>query len=156
RWARHGRRVTRRPWLTIGAVVAVFCIGALGLTQYSSEATVLGAFRHATEGTKGWDTLKAAFPQGALGPAAVVVDRTDGPITDADVAKAQAALKGVPNIGTIVPGQTKSTDGKAVLFNVAFPDDPYSNQALDRTQQMRDALGTLGPQLRGYVGGLSA
>jgi RND superfamily putative drug exporter len=156
RWARLGRRVTRRPWFTIGAIVIVFLVGALGLTQYSSEATVLGAFRNATEGTQGFDTLKAAFPQGALGPANVIVARQDGPITDADVTAAQDALKKVPDIGTLTAVSAKSKDGKAAVFQVAFPDDPYSNEALDRTQEMRDALAGLGPQLRGYVGGVSA
>jgi RND superfamily putative drug exporter len=156
RWARLGRRVTRRPWFTIGAIVTVFLVGAIGLTQYSSEASVLGAFRNSTEGTDGFDTLKAAFPPGALGPASVIVDRPDGPITDADVAKAQDALKQVPKVGTITDVTAKSTDGKAVTFSVAFPDDPYSNPALDRTQEMRDALAGLEPELKSYVGGVSA
>jgi putative drug exporter of the RND superfamily len=156
RWARLGRRVTRRPWFTIGAITTVFLVGAIGVTQYSSEATVLGAFRNTTEGTDGYDTLKASFPEGALGPATVIVDRQDGPIQDADVAAAQDALKKVPDIGTITAPTGKSTDGKAVAFQVAFPDDPYSNSALDRTQEMRDAMAGLGPELKGYVGGLSA
>jgi RND superfamily putative drug exporter len=156
RWARHGRRVTRRPWFTIGAITIIFLVGAIGVTQYSSEATVLGAFRNSTEGTEGYDTLKAAFPPGALGPATVVVDRQDGTITDADVTAAQDALKKVPQIGTITDPTGRSEDGKAVAFNVAFPDDPYSNAALDRTQEMRDALAGLGPELKGYVGGVSA
>jgi putative drug exporter of the RND superfamily len=156
RWARLGRRVTRRPVFTIGAVVAVFVVGALGLTQYNEEATVLGAFRESTEGTRGYDTLKASFPEGALGPATVIVDRQDGPIQESDVAAAQQALREVPDIGTITEPTGRSDDGQAVAFNVAFPDDPYGNAALDRTDEMREALAGLGPELRGYVGGLSA
>ena len=156
RWARLGRRVTRRPAVTIVAVTGVFVIGAIGVSQWKQEATVLGAFRNATEGTRGFDLLKSAFPAGALGPATVVVDRADGPIQDADFAAAKTALEKVPDIGTITAPTGKSTDGKALQFNVAFPDDPYSNAALDRTDEMRDALATLGPELRGYVGGVSA
>ena len=156
RWARLGRRVTRRPVFTIGAVVAVFLVGSLGLTQYEQQASVLGAFRNATEGTDGYDTLKASFPEGALGPATVIVDRPDGPIQDADVAAAQDALREVPDIGTITEPTGQSEDGQAVSFNVAFPDDPYSNAALDRTDEMRDALAPLAPELESYVGGLSA
>jgi RND superfamily putative drug exporter len=156
RWARLGRTVTRRPVFTIAAVVAAFAIGAIGLTQYEEQASVAGAFRNATEGTDGYDTLKASFPEGALGPATVVVDRRDGPIQDADIAAAQDALRDVPDIGTITEPFAQSEDGQAAAFNVAFPDDPYSNEALDRTDEMRDALAPLGPELRGYVGGLSA
>jgi RND superfamily putative drug exporter len=156
RWARLGRRVTRRPVFTIAAVVAVFAIGAIGLTQYEEQASVVGAFRNATEGTDGYDTLKASFPEGALGPSTVIVDRRDGPIQDADIAAAQDALGDVPDIGTITEPFARSEDGKAAAFNVAFPDDPYSNEALDRTDEMRDALASLGPELQGYVGGLSA
>jgi putative drug exporter of the RND superfamily len=156
RWARHGRRVTRRPWLTIGSIVIVFLIGAIGVTQYSSEATVLGAFRNSTEGTDGYDTLKKAFPAGALGPATVIVDRQNGPITDADIAAARDAIQSVPGVQTVTPSTAKSEDGKAAQFQAVFSDDPYSNAALDRTQQMRDALDKLGGGLTGYVGGVSA
>jgi RND superfamily putative drug exporter len=156
RWARLGRRVTRRPVFTIAAVLAVFVVGSLGLTQYEGEATVVGAFRNATEGTDGYDTLKASFPEGALGPATVIVDRQDGPIQEADIAAAQDALREVPDIGTITEPFGQSEDGQAAAFNVAFPDDPYSNEALDRTDEMRAALAGLGPEVRGYVGGLSA
>jgi RND superfamily putative drug exporter len=156
RWARLGRRVTRRPVFTIAAVAAVFLVGALGIAQYEEEASVLGAFRESTEGTRGYDTLKAGFPEGALGPATVIVDRPDGPIQEADVAAAQEALQQVPDIGTITEPTGQSEDGQAVAFNVAFPDDPYSNAALDRTDEMRDALAALEPELEAYVGGLSA
>jgi putative drug exporter of the RND superfamily len=156
RWARLGRKVTRRPVFTIGAVVAVFLVGSLGLTQWDEEATMLGAFRESTEGTRGYDTLRAEFPEGALGPATVIVDRRDGPIQEADIAAAQQALREVPDIGTLTEPTGRSEDGQAVAFNVAFPDDPYSNAALDRTDEMRRALAGLGPELQGYVGGVSA
>jgi putative drug exporter of the RND superfamily len=156
RWARLGRRVTRRPWFTIGAICTVFVIGALGLTQYSSEATVLGAFRDSTEGTRGYDTLKAAFPPGALGPATVVVDRRDGAITDSDIEAARSAIEKVPGVQAVTPATAQSEDGQAASFQAVFSDDPYTNQALDRTEEMRDALRGLDPQLTGYVGGVSA
>ena len=156
RWARLGRRVTRRPWFTIGAICTCFVIGALGVTQYSSEATVLGAFRDSTEGTRGFDTLKAAFPPGALGPATVIVDRQGGAITDADVEAARSAIEKVPGVQTVTPVTAQSEDGNAAAFQAVFDDDPYTNEALDRTQEMRDALSGLDPQLTGYVGGVSA
>jgi RND superfamily putative drug exporter len=157
RWARLGRAVTRRPVFTIVAVSGLFLVGAIGLTQYEEQATVAGAFRTETEGTRGFDTLAAAFPAGALGPSTVVVDRRDGPIQDADYAAARAALEEVPQIAAITEPTGRSEDGRALAFNVAFADDPYSNEALDRTEVMRDALGALeGQGLTGYVGGLSA
>ena len=156
RWRRLGELVMRRPWATIAAVVAVAGIGALGLTQYQGEGDVIGAFRTATEGTRGYETLNAAFPEGALAPATVIVERTDGSIGEGDVAAAQQALRSVPDIGTITEPTGQSTDGRAVAFNVLFPDDPYGNPALERTEEMREALAGLGPDLTTYVGGPSA
>ena len=78
RWYRLGLRVTRKPVFTIGAITALFLIGALGLTQYKSNATVLGTFRNSTEGTDGFDTLEANFPKGTLGPTNVVVENAAG------------------------------------------------------------------------------
>ena len=158
RWARLGRAVTRRPVFTIVAVSAVFLVGAIGLTQYEEQATVAGAFRTETEGTRGFERLQAAFPDGALGPSTVIVERGDGPIQDGDVTAAQQALQDIPKIAAMTPEiQPRSTDGQAARFQVAFEDDPYSNEALDRTDVMRDALATLeGDGLTGHVGGLSA
>ena len=158
RWARLGRAVTRRPVFTIVAVSAVFLVGALGLTQYEEQATVAGAFRTETEGTRGFERLQAAFPDGALGPSTVIVERGDGPIQDGDVTAAQQALQDIPKIAAMTPEiQPRSTDGQAARFQVAFEDDPYSNEALDRTDVMRDALASLeGEGLTGHVGGLSA
>ena len=158
RWARVGRAVTRRPVFTIVAVCALFAVGAIGLTQYEAQATVAGAFRTETEGTRGFEQLEAAFPAGALGPSTVIVERRDGAIQDGDVTAAQEALQGVPKIAAVTPEiQPRSTDGRAARFQVVFEDDPYSNEALDRTVVMRDALTSLeGQGLTGYVGGLSA
>jgi RND superfamily putative drug exporter len=158
RWARLGRAVTRRPVFTIVSVCALFVIGAIGLTQYEEQATVAGAFRTETEGTRGFERLEAAFPAGALGPSTVIVERRDGPIQDGDVTAAQQALEGVPKIAAVTPEiQPRSTDGQAARFQVAFEDDPYSNEALDRTADMREALRSLeGQGLTGHVGGLSA
>jgi putative drug exporter of the RND superfamily len=158
RWARLGRAVTRRPVFTIVAVVVLFAVGAIGLTQYEAQATVAGAFRTETEGTRGFERLEAAFPAGALGPSTVIVDRRDGPIQDGDVAAAQQALEDVPKIAAMTPEiEPRSTDGQAARFQVVFEDDPYSNEALDRTDAMRDALASLeGEGLTAHVGGLSA
>jgi RND superfamily putative drug exporter len=157
RWARLGSVVTRRPVFTIAIVSGAFLIGALGLTQYEEEADLVGAFRKSTEGTEGYDTLKAAFPPGALGPATVIIDRHDGPIQDSDYAAARAALEEIPDIGFITEPRGRSEDGRALSFAVVFLDDPYSNTALDRTDEMRDALAELESEgLSAYVGGESA
>ena len=156
RWYRLGLRVTRKPVFTIGAITALFLIGALGLTQYKSNATVLGTFLNSTEGTDGFKTLEANFPKGTLGPTNVVVENTAGPIQDSDVAAVQAALRKVPDVGVMTPPTAKSTDDQAAIFSVLFPDDPYGNEALDRTDTMRAALTSLPPGVKAYVGGVSA
>jgi putative drug exporter of the RND superfamily len=56
----------------------------------------------------------------------------------------------------VTPVTAQSEDGNAAAFQAVFDDDPYTNEALDRTQEMRDALSGLDPQLTGYVGGVSA
>ena len=42
--------------------------------------------------------------------------------------------------------EPRSTDGQAASFQVVFEDDPYSNEALDRTETMREALAPLEAQ----------
>ena len=51
----------------------------------------------------------------------------------------------MPKIAAMTPEIRAAgpTDGQAARFQVAFEDDPYSNEALDRTDEMRDALAAL-------------
>ena len=156
RWESLGKRVSRRPWFTIGAVVLLFLVLATGLTQYKAEADIIGSFRNDTEGTRGFEALQRGFPPGAVAPATVIVDRKEGAITRQDVASAQQRLGEVPEIGQITPPTNRSRDGRAVAFQVLFEDDPYANPALERTDEMRAALAGLGPDFDSYVGGVSA
>ena len=89
----------------------------------------------------GFDTLKAAFPEGALGPATVVIDRQGGRSRTPTSPRSQAALRKVAGVGAITPPTGKSTDGKAALLQRRCSRTTrYGNPALDRTDTMRDAL----------------
>ena len=158
RWARVGRAVTRRPVFTIVAVCALFVIGAIGLTQYEAQATVAGAFRTETEGTRGFERLEAAFPAGALGPSTVIVERRDGPIQDGDVTAAQQALEGVPKIAAVTPEiqPDPRTVGPPASRSYSRTTRTATRRSTARST-MREALTSLeGQGLTGYVGGLSA
>ena len=63
RWARLGRAVTRRPVFTIVAVIAVFVVGAIGLTQYEEQATVARRLPHGDGGHQGLRAASGRIPR---------------------------------------------------------------------------------------------
>jgi RND superfamily putative drug exporter len=154
-WRRVGDRVLRRPGPTLAATATFFLVCAAGLLAYQEDYSIGGFFKKDVESVTGFEVLGRSFPAGALGPTAVLVQRTAGRVTDADVAAARrrvATLDGVTSVGEPV----RSRDGRIARLDVVFRDDPYSDAALGRVTTVRDRLRNLGPGLRALVGAGSA
>jgi len=155
-WSRLGRGVLRRPVPALLGVVALLAVGTTGLTQYQEENNILSAFRDDTDSTRGFAALRSGFPPGALAPNLVLVERTDGPLRQADVAAAVRQVRSVEGVSTVSSVLTRSADLRIAAFAVAFPDDPYANPALERVEELRTALGELPSGVRAIVGDGSA
>jgi RND superfamily putative drug exporter len=152
-WRKVGIRVLGRPVLALVVVLALLGGGALGLTQLDTEANTRADIKADTNGTRGFDVLSERFAPGTLAPVTVMVVRSQGRVTDRDVADAREALEEVPKIGQIGEPSAEARDGSAVVFNVVFEDDPLANAALDRVDGMREALADLGDGVTGLAGG---
>lgn len=155
-WRRVGGRVLRRPGLALALATLALIAGAGGLTTYESSGDFLAQFRSDVDSTEGFDVLSEGFPEGALAPLKVMVEREDGPVTEQDLAAAMERVQSIENVAGPAGAPDESTDGRLVSIDVAFTDDPYENAALDRVPEMREALADLGPGLRTLVGETSA
>ncbi len=151
-WGRIGRRILARPAAYFGGVVVALVVCALGLGLYNVNANILKVFRSPTDSTRGATALLTAFPPGILGPSTVVVERTDGPLRPADVARVRSTIRAVPGVAVVTPVSRTSTDGRAAALSLAFADNPYATPALDRLRLIRDRLAELPPGLRALTG----
>ncbi len=154
-WRRFGDRVLRRPGLALAATVALFAFFSLGLLSYKEDYSIGGFFKTEVESVDGFNVLGQSFPQGALGPTTILVQREGGRVTDAEVAAARERLEGIDAVAA-VGEPIRSEDGAIVRFDVTFSDDPYSDAALARVDTLRERLRDLPGGATALVGAGSA
>jgi putative drug exporter of the RND superfamily len=154
-WRRFGDRVLQRPGLALGATTALFAIFALGLLSYKEDYSISGFFKKDVESVEGFEVLGASFPQGALAPTSIIVEREGGPVTDADLAAVRARVEGIDRVASVAEPQ-RSEDGALGKIDVTFSDDPSSAEALARVETLRDRLRDLPAGAVALVGAGSA
>jgi putative drug exporter of the RND superfamily len=147
-WRRFGDRVLQRPALALVATVALFGVFSLGFLSYKEDYSIGGAFKKDVESVDGFNVLAQSFPQGALAPTTIVVQREGGAVTDEDIAEVRSRMEGVDGVAA-VGEPVRSEDGQIARVDVTFGDDPYSEEALAR-------VGTVREQLENLPGGATA
>ena len=154
-WRRFGDRVLKRPGIALGVTTAMFAIFTLGLLAYQEDYSIGGFFKKPAESVDGFNVLSRSFPEGALSPTSILVQRQDGAATDADLAAARQRVEKLPGVASI-SAPTRSTDGAIAKIDVTFRDDPYSDAALARVDTMRERLRDLPGGASALVGAGSA
>jgi putative drug exporter of the RND superfamily len=154
-WRRLGDRVLKRPGLALGGTLALFGFLSLGLLAYEEDYSIGGFFKKDVESVDGFDVLGRSFPQGALGPTSILVQRAGAPATDADLAVVRQRVEGIDGVAGVSPPQ-RSTDRAIGKLDVTFSDDPYSEEALARVSTLRNSLEDLPNGATALVGAGSA
>jgi len=147
-WQKLGERVRRRPLPWLVAVVLFLGAGAAGISVYKLHSSWLQQFKHQTDGTQGYEVLAAGFPPGALAPTTVLIERSDGPVSQADVTVVQERLRLDPGVASVTGVQSRSTDGGAATLSIAFTDNPFANPAVQRIADLRASLEVQPPGIR--------
>jgi RND superfamily putative drug exporter len=154
-WRRFGDRVLRRPGAALAATAALFAVFTLGLLTYKEDYSIGGFFKKSVESVDGFEVLGESFPEGALGPTSILVQREGGRATDADLAEVRERVEGIDGVASVAKPQ-RSEDGAIGKIDVTFGDDPYSEAALARVDTLRDRLGDLPGGATTLVGAGSA
>jgi putative drug exporter of the RND superfamily len=154
-WRRVGDRVLKRPGLALLATTALFGVFTLGLLSYKEDYSIGGFFKKEVESVEGFEVLGASFPQGALGPTSILVQREGGEATEADISTVRERLEGIDGVASIGEPQ-RSEDGAIAKVDVTFEDDPFSDAALARVETLRDSLSDLPGGVVALVGAGSA
>lgn len=154
-WRRFGGWVLQRPGLALISTVALFGLFALGLTAYKEDYSIGGFFKKDVESVDGFNVLGASFPQGALGPTTILVQRQGGAATDEDLAEVSSRVEKLDGVAA-VSEPTRSEDGQIGRVDITFRDDPYSEEALARVATIRDSVSGLPDGATALVGAGSA
>jgi RND superfamily putative drug exporter len=151
-WRRIGDKVLERPLPALIATVALFAAGALGLAAYKVDYSTTNFFKQSVDSVEGFDVLSESFPAGTLAPTTVLVQRTDGAVTEADVNRAASQVAAVDGVARGTPTGVTSDDGRYASIDVILEDDPYKESTLDVVPAIRDSVADLGPGLQALVG----
>jgi putative drug exporter of the RND superfamily len=158
-WHRYAAAIGRRPWLFLGAGLAVLCVLAIPLLSIQTGHVGDGADPASYTDKQAYDLITEGFGPGYNGPFTIVVDVGHGAAADTGLAShLQSALAATSGVAKATP-LTPTPDG-ALLTGTVIPSTGPQDQAtttlyntlVDTT--LPHALQGTGDQ--GYVTGLQA
>ena len=145
-WARVGRRVAAGPGRVMAGSIAILLVCCAGFAFFSLELTSEDSYRTEVESVEGQELLDKSFPSGATALTDVIVPPGD------DVAAVKQAVEGVDGVESVSGPVASGSEG--TLIQATLEPNPYSTEAFDLVEPMRDAATGAAPGA--LVGGPSA
>jgi putative drug exporter of the RND superfamily len=145
-WKRVGDRVARGPQRVMAGSLLVLLILCGGFAFFSTDLTENDAYREKVEAVEGQELLNKSFPSGASAPTNLIV------ADPADAAAVRMAVAGVAGVEAVSEPVAQGPEG--VLLEATLGPEPYSTEAIDLVEPIRDAAHGAAPQT--LVGGASA
>lgn len=136
-WHRVADLVTRAPARVAVAVVAVLALLSLGLINYKDTYDFVSGFRVDTESAEGRELLREGLGPGEIAPTTVLV-RADH-VGMPHVAAISEAVRGVDGVTRVSGRPQISDDGTTAAIQVVLNADPYSPQAFELLDPVREA-----------------
>src|SRR5918998_3072866 len=158
-FTRWGETVTRRPWVSIAAGVAVLLVFALPVTQMRLGQPDDGNQPESRTQRVAYDQLTQAFGPGSNGPLLLAVDIPKGaPETDRQLSALQEAVADTPGIASVPPASTSEDGEMATIFAIptTAPQDERTSDLLERLREDVIPRATANTPLKVYVGGNTA
>ena len=153
RWLRFGRWVLARPKTALIGGVAGLLVCALGLFAWSPDPTPVKEFRTSPDSKQGYDVFAKTFPPGAVSPSTVLVERSGGAASAADVAAVIKRLQAVDGVFAVFPApEPRSADKRIARLGLVLDEDPLKPAALDRIDPIREEADAIGGGLQVSVG----
>jgi RND superfamily putative drug exporter len=145
-WARVGNRVALSPTRIMGGSLAILLVFCAGFAFFSTELTSEDSYRTEVESVEGQHLLDKSFPSGTTALTDVVVQNS------ADVQAVRSAVAGVEGVEAV--SQPVATGAPGTLVQATLEPNPYSTEAFDLVEPIRDAAHGVAPST--LVGGPTA
>jgi RND superfamily putative drug exporter len=145
-WGRVGNRVAAGPTRVMVGSIAILLVCCAGFAFFSTELTSEDSYRTEVESVEGQELLDKSFPSGTTALTDVIVPE---PGEVPAVKKAVESVEGIESVsGPIASGPP------GTLIQATLQPNPYSTEAFDLVEPMRDAATEEAPGT--LVGGPSA
>ena len=140
---RLGQAVARRAGAVAGATGLLLAALASGVAGFNASYDTLSQLPEGTESARALKDLQAGFPAGALNPTTVYL-RGGAPLDQAAVQAFAARLAGAEGVGQVQPPQL-GQDGRVARVNLLLAVEPFSGEALDAIEPLREAARAAAP-----------
>ena len=145
-WKRVGDRVAVSPRRVMGGSIVVLLIFCGGFAFFSTDLTSEDSYRTEVDSTEGQHLLDKSFPSGATALTDVVVPSPD------QVDAVKSSVEGVSGVEAVSGPVAEGPPG--TLIQATLEPNPYSTQAFDLVEPIRDAAHGAAPDA--LVGGPTA
>ena len=158
-FSRWGEIVSGRPWVAIGAAVALLLVLAFPVTQLRLGQPDDGNQPEGKTQRIAYDLQNEAFGPGSNGPFLLAVDTpgSDGGV-EAQLDELAAALRDTPGIESVAPPAPSDDGEMATIFAIptTAPQDAKTSDLLERLREDTIPAAVAGTPLKVYVGGNTA
>ena len=127
-----GEFVTSKPWLVIIVAGAVLIGLAFASTNIKYNYDLISSFPEDMPSREGFKIIEENFTPGELAPVQLLID-SEG--TDLDITE---QLLRLPYVGVVKEMRTGETNNNIQLYEIDLDKNPYSNEAMDDVEQMKD------------------
>jgi RND superfamily putative drug exporter len=158
-FSRWGEIVTRRPWVSIAAGVALLLVFAFPVTQMRIGQPDDGNQPESRTQRVAYDQLTEGFGAGSNGPFLLAIDTPKGaPETEQQLSALQQAVADTPGIASVPPASLSEDGEMATIFAIptTAPQDAKTSALLDRRRGNVIPQAIADTPLKVYVGGNTA
>ncbi|MDZ5712666.1 MMPL family transporter [Jeotgalibacillus haloalkalitolerans] len=134
-WTRIAELVTRRPYVSGGAVLVLLIVASLNLFNLEYEFDMVKSFPENLPSRSGYEIVESNFDKGRLAPMTVVLEGEDG-LNEEVRTSFEEFLANEDAVASFRPAN-ETEDGSAVSYSVTLSLNPYTTEAMDAVDAMR-------------------
>ncbi|WP_144475781.1 MMPL family transporter [Cytobacillus oceanisediminis] len=156
-WGPIAKFVVNKPGLSGGIVGILLVLSALNVFNLDYEFDMVKSFPEDLPSRVGYEIVEQRYDKGELAPTTLLIE-SDNKLTEENVKELSGTLNDEKEIASVRPaGLTEN--GEAAKFSIALDMNPYSIEAMDYIEKLRDdapqILDDLGLKADAYFSGIT-
>ena len=135
-WGPIAKFVVNKPFLSGGLVLIFMIITSLNVLNLDYEFDTVKSFPEDLPSRVGYEIVESRYDKGELAPTSLLVESKQA-VTEEQQQALTESLLAEDMIASVRPSAV-SEDGTKVKLSMAFDLNPYSPEAIDKLEEMRD------------------
>lgn len=152
-WGRMAKIVTKKPLVSGGLVLNVLILASLNLFNLKFEFDMVKSFPENLPSRVGYEIVEANYDKGQLAPMTVLL-KSDDPLDDSTKEAFLQTVEDADGIASIREVET-TDDTTATRYSVALDLNPYSTEAMDVVDDLRQTTESLDDATEVYWSGIT-